>query len=37
MEFMRKEATDNALSLDGTSFMSRMLKVFNHRHIHPLH
>lgn len=27
VEFMRKEATDNALSLDGTSFMSRMLKV----------
>lgn len=27
MEFMRKEAADNALSLDGTSFMSRLLKV----------
>jgi hypothetical protein len=24
---MRKEAADNALSLDGTSFMSRILKV----------
>ena len=24
---MRKEAADNALSLDGTSFMSRLLKV----------
>lgn len=29
MEFMRKEAADNALSLDGTSFMSRILKVNN--------
>ncbi|KAF2293609.1 hypothetical protein GH714_003350 [Hevea brasiliensis] len=27
VEFMRKEAADNALSLDGTSFMSRILKV----------
>ena len=27
VEFMRKEAADNALSLDGTSFMSRLLKV----------
>ncbi|EEF49169.1 poly-A binding protein, putative [Ricinus communis] len=27
IEFMRKEAADNALSLDGTSFMSRILKV----------
>lgn len=27
MEFMRKEAAENALSLDGTSFMSRILKV----------
>ncbi|KAG2668624.1 hypothetical protein I3760_14G000400 [Carya illinoinensis] len=27
VEFMRKEAVDNALSLDGTSFMSRILKV----------
>lgn len=27
MEFMSKEAADNALSLDGTSFMSRILKV----------
>ncbi|KAL3580168.1 hypothetical protein D5086_018003 [Populus alba] len=26
VEFMRKEAADNALSLDGTSFMSRILK-----------
>ena len=30
VEFMRKEAAENALSLDGTSFMSRILKVFNH-------
>lgn len=28
VEFMRKEAADNALSLDNTSFMSRILKVF---------
>ncbi|KAH1211125.1 Polyadenylate-binding protein 2 [Glycine max] len=27
VEFMRKEAADNALSLDNTSFMSRILKV----------
>ncbi|KAF9675606.1 hypothetical protein SADUNF_Sadunf09G0049700 [Salix dunnii] len=27
VEFMRKEAADNGLSLDGTSFMSRILKV----------
>lgn len=27
MEFMRKEAAEHALSLDGTSFMSRILKV----------
>lgn len=27
VEFMLKEAADNALSLDGTSFMSRILKV----------
>ncbi|KAM1026775.1 hypothetical protein EV1_039248 [Malus domestica] len=27
VEFTRKEAADNALSLDGTSFMSRILKV----------
>lgn len=27
MEFMRKESAENALSLDGTSFMSRILKV----------
>ncbi|KAM7265163.1 hypothetical protein ACFE04_002846 [Oxalis oulophora] len=27
VEFMRKEAADSALSLDGTSFMSRMVKV----------
>ncbi|MBA0762498.1 hypothetical protein Gotri_012099 [Gossypium trilobum] len=27
VEFMRKEAADNALSLDGTSFMSRILKM----------
>ena len=27
VEFMRKEAAGHALSLDGTSFMSRILKV----------
>lgn len=27
VEFLRKEAAENALSLDGTSFMSRILKV----------
>ncbi|KAL6561004.1 hypothetical protein OROGR_003794 [Orobanche gracilis] len=27
VEFMRKESADNALSLDGTSFMSQILKV----------
>lgn len=27
VEFMRKEAADSALSLDGTSYMSRLLKV----------
>nr|XP_016446977.1 PREDICTED: uncharacterized protein LOC107772006 [Nicotiana tabacum] len=27
VEFMRKESAENALSLDGTSFMSRILKV----------
>ncbi|KAI3742928.1 hypothetical protein L1987_60627 [Smallanthus sonchifolius] len=27
VEFMRKEAAENAVSLDGTSFMSRILKV----------
>ncbi|XP_021739257.1 nucleolin 1-like [Chenopodium quinoa] len=27
VEFMRKEAADNALALDGTSFMSRIIKV----------
>ncbi|XP_057496547.1 uncharacterized protein LOC130781370 [Actinidia eriantha] len=27
VEFMRKDAAENALSLDGTSFMSRLLKV----------
>ncbi|KAL0717075.1 hypothetical protein Bca4012_066397 [Brassica carinata] len=27
IEFTRKEAADNALSLDGTSFMSRILKI----------
>ncbi|KAM1176327.1 hypothetical protein ACFX2I_028580 [Malus domestica] len=27
VEFTRREAADNALSLDGTSFMSRILKV----------
>ncbi|XP_022756766.1 uncharacterized protein LOC111304482 isoform X2 [Durio zibethinus] len=29
VEFMRKEAADNALSLDGTSFMSRILKAMS--------
>ncbi|KAL2932531.1 Embryonic polyadenylate-binding protein 2 [Bienertia sinuspersici] len=27
VEFMRKEAADNALTLDGTSFMSRIIKA----------
>lgn len=27
VEFLRKEAAENALSLDGTSFMSRIIKV----------
>lgn len=27
MEFMRTESAENALSLDGTSFLSRILKV----------
>ncbi|XP_022983277.1 uncharacterized protein LOC111481904 isoform X2 [Cucurbita maxima] len=27
VEFMRKESAENALSLDGTSFMSRILKI----------
>ena len=27
VEFMRKEAAENALSLDGTSYLSRILKV----------
>ncbi|XP_074308432.1 uncharacterized protein LOC141643259 isoform X1 [Silene latifolia] len=27
VEFMKKEAADNALTLDGTSFMSRIIKV----------
>lgn len=44
VEFMRKEAADNALSLDGTSFMSRILKVGNiyfgwlicHKYLSPL-
>jgi RNA recognition motif-containing protein len=27
IEFTRKEAAENALSLDGTSFMSRILKI----------
>ncbi|KAJ9158550.1 hypothetical protein P3X46_024121 [Hevea brasiliensis] len=31
VEFMRKEAADNALSLDGTSFMSRILKLCSPR------
>lgn len=29
MEFLRKEAADNALTLDGTSFMSRIIKASN--------
>lgn len=42
IEFMRKEAADNALSLDGTSFMSRILKVllsawyFSYLEVFPL-
>ncbi|MED6222398.1 hypothetical protein PIB30_118665 [Stylosanthes scabra] len=28
VEFMRKEAAESALSLDGTSYLSRVLKVF---------
>ncbi|GMH04432.1 hypothetical protein Nepgr_006271 [Nepenthes gracilis] len=31
VEFMRKEAAENALALDGTSFMSRILKVVRKR------
>lgn len=27
MEFAKKEAADDALSLDGSSFMSRVLRV----------
>lgn len=34
VEFMRKEAADNALSLDGTSFMSRILKVVKRSSAH---
>ncbi|KAL6964827.1 hypothetical protein U1Q18_035882 [Sarracenia purpurea var. burkii] len=34
VEFMRKEAAENALSLDGTSFMSRILKVVRKSSVH---
>ncbi|KAJ4979759.1 hypothetical protein NE237_010539 [Protea cynaroides] len=34
VEFMRKEAAENALSLNGTSFMSRILKVVKRSSIH---
>ncbi|GAB4832608.1 hypothetical protein Ancab_006626 [Ancistrocladus abbreviatus] len=34
VEFMRKEAAENALSLDGTSFMSRILKVVRKSNSH---
>ncbi|KAK1552010.1 hypothetical protein Q3G72_008808 [Acer saccharum] len=34
VEFMRKEAADNALTLDGTSFMSRILKVVKRNAAH---
>ncbi|KAH7570680.1 hypothetical protein JRO89_XS05G0155000 [Xanthoceras sorbifolium] len=34
VEFMRKEAADNALTLDGTSFMSRILKVLKRNAAH---
>ncbi|KAJ0095083.1 hypothetical protein Patl1_17233 [Pistacia atlantica] len=34
VEFMRKEAADNALTLDGTSFMSRILKVIKRNAAH---
>ncbi|XP_042515849.1 uncharacterized protein LOC122090077 [Macadamia integrifolia] len=34
VEFMRKEAAENALSLNGTSFMSRILKVVKRNSIH---
>ncbi|KAF5752669.1 hypothetical protein HS088_TW01G00585 [Tripterygium wilfordii] len=40
VEFMRKEAAHNALSLDGTSFMSRILKVVRrssgHQEVAPI-
>ncbi|XP_021280563.1 nucleolin 1 [Herrania umbratica] len=34
VEFMHKEAADNALSLDGTSFLSRILKVVKRSSAH---
>ncbi|RVX02828.1 Polyadenylate-binding protein 2 [Vitis vinifera] len=34
VEFMRKEAAEHALSLDGTSFMSRILKVVKRSSTH---
>ncbi|KAK6933762.1 RNA recognition motif domain [Dillenia turbinata] len=34
VEFMRKEAAEHALSLDGTSFMSRILKVVKRSSVH---
>ncbi|XAR54346.1 hypothetical protein NMG60_11029427 [Bertholletia excelsa] len=40
VEFMRKESAENALSLDGTSFMSRILKVVRkgsaHQEVTPM-
>ncbi|CAO2817410.1 unnamed protein product [Amaranthus hypochondriacus] len=35
VEFMRKEAADNALTLDGTSFMSRIVKVVKKSSVQP--
>lgn len=35
VEFMKKEAAENALSLDGTSFMSRILKVIKKSSAQP--
>ncbi|KZV30419.1 hypothetical protein F511_13003 [Dorcoceras hygrometricum] len=35
IEFMRKEAAEHALSLDGTSFMSRFLKIVRKSSVQP--
>ncbi|XP_073129350.1 uncharacterized protein [Henckelia pumila] len=35
IEFMRKEAAEHALSLDGTSFMSRFLKIVRKGSVQP--